>query len=96
VCGPDLTAHYRDPFDARIAGLAVQLDALIRDARQQRRSVPVSIERATADLWRWADRSLTPRGRQLRGQAAGQAIRKLIQQLSSASTGVALSSTLGC
>ena len=73
MCGPDLTAHYRDPFDARVAGLAAQLDALMRDARQQRRTVPASIERATADLWRWTDRSLTPRGRQFRGEMAGQA-----------------------
>jgi hypothetical protein len=74
VCGPDLTAHYRDPFDARVAGLAAQLDALMRDARQQRRTVPASIERASADLWRWADRSLTPRGRELRGEMAGQGL----------------------
>jgi hypothetical protein len=60
---PDLTAHYSDPFDARIASMAMQLDALMGDARQQGRRVPLTVERAAGDLWRWAERSLTPRGR---------------------------------
>jgi hypothetical protein len=63
---PDLTAHYRDPFDARIASMAMQPDALMRDARDQGRRVPLTVETAAGDLWRWAERSLTPRGREIR------------------------------
>jgi hypothetical protein len=68
VCdGPRLHDLYIDPFDGEIATEAYRLGELVKRAQETGRRVPVSVERAAADLWRWAGRDLTPRGRQLVG-----------------------------
>jgi hypothetical protein len=46
-----------------MASLASQLALLLRDARRHGRPAPASVQRATDDLWRWAEHSLIPRGR---------------------------------
>jgi hypothetical protein len=68
VCdGASLAGLYVDPLDGEIATEAFRLGELVKRARDSRRAVPVSIERAAGDLWRWAGHDLTPRGRQLVG-----------------------------
>ena len=61
---------YADPLDGEIATEAFRLGELMKRAQQAGRRVPVSIERAADDFWRWAGRDLSPRGRHLVGPAA--------------------------
>ena len=71
VCdGTSLAELYTDSLDGEIATEAFRLGELVKRTQGAGRQVPVSIERATGDLWRWAGGNLTPRGRQLVGPAA--------------------------
>jgi hypothetical protein len=65
--GPDFTELYVDGFDARIAAEAHRLEELVTQARRAGRLVPASVDRASDDLWRWAGKELTPRGRAVLG-----------------------------
>jgi len=68
VCdGASLAELYVDPLDGDIATEAFRLGELVKRARGAGRRIPVSIDRAANDLWRWAGHDLTPRGRQLVG-----------------------------
>jgi hypothetical protein len=68
----DFSAHYTDPLDARIAGIAASLTVVLQEARQHGRPAPASVRRATDDLWRWAERSLIPRAVVTRQPIPGQ------------------------
>jgi len=68
VCdGASLAELYADPLDGEIATEAFRLGELVKRTRAAGRPVPVSIERAAGDLWRWAGGDLSPRGRHLVG-----------------------------
>ena len=68
--GTSLAELYTDSLDGEIATEAFRLGELVKRTQGAGRQVPVSIERATGDLWRWAGGNLTPRGRQPVGPAA--------------------------
>jgi hypothetical protein len=55
VCdGTSLAELYTDSLDGEIATEAFRLGELVKRTQGAGRQVPVSIERATGDLWRWA------------------------------------------